>query len=415
MAIYPQRVLDINAQIAAQSQAPSAGRTLNAVYNPPVTQQVPQDEPDYATWGNSILEMLKQQQQQAQQGIYANQQQQVQRATSDLPSDLANLRLSPSQIGRFRQGEATSQEATIGGERARISEATQGIANVKDFLKGVQEEENRKRDDARSVISNALTIGGADSLQGLDSNELKTLEKQAGYPSGYLEGITRTLKERELELKKMSGSGDGLTPFQRLSYKNQLEDNMRGNPAVKSYGELVSFGVPTVIERFNKGQTDSVADTVLMRTLAKVTDPTTGVREEEYRTFEGATGALNRLFVMPKSWVGKGRLTAEGRSQMIREIQDRFNAKQKDYNEQYGYYKSQAEQGGITIPPPYLSSTPISSKNATNELNNILNTPSTNQVAPNRIFQSSSQPTSQTTPTTSSGGWFDKFLNTFGL
>ena len=145
----------------------------------------------------------------------------------------------------------------------------------------------------------------------------------------------------------------GLTPFQNITLRNQLEDNLRQNPAVKAYGELVNFGVPTVLNRFNQGQTDSVADTILMRTLAKVTDPTTGVREEEYRTFEDAQGALNRVFVLPQKWVGRGRLTAEGRAAMIREIQDRFESRLSDYNSQYQYYQNQATQAGVTIPPPY--------------------------------------------------------------
>lgn len=152
-----------------------------------------------------------------------------------------------------------------------------------------------------------------------------------------------------------------MKPKDKLAYLNQVEDNLRVNPAIKAFGELVNFGVPTVIDRFNKGQTDSVADTVLMRSLAKVTDPTTGVREEEYRTFEDAVGSLNRIRVIPQKWIGKGRLTTEGRSQMIREIADRFNSRLIDYNEQYGYYAAQAARVGGTIPPPYKVSVPIQS------------------------------------------------------
>ena len=153
---------------------------------------------------------------------------------------------------------------------------------------------------------------------------------------------------------KIPGTSEtGLTQYQTISLRNRLEDNLRQNPSVKAFGELVNFGVPVVLDRFEKGETDSVADTILMRSLAKVTDPTTGIREEEYRTFENAIGSLNRVFVMPQSWIGKGRLTPEGRAQMIREIQDRYDSREEDYLNQYQYYQYQAGQAGVTIPPPY--------------------------------------------------------------
>lgn len=150
-----------------------------------------------------------------------------------------------------------------------------------------------------------------------------------------------------------AAAGGGLTTYQQMQMRNQIEDNLRQNTAVKAYTELVNFGVPQVLEQFYDGTADSVSDTILMRSLAKVTDPTTGVREEEYRTFEDAQGALNKIYNMPKAWVGKGRLTAEGRAAMIREIEKRYEGRLDEYNDQYEYYSSQAERSGVTIPPSY--------------------------------------------------------------
>lgn len=150
-----------------------------------------------------------------------------------------------------------------------------------------------------------------------------------------------------------TGGGGGLTPLQLLGYQNQIQDNMRQDPVIKAYSELVNFGVPTVIDRFNSGEVDNLSDTVLMRTLAKVTDPTTGVREEEYRTFETAQGALGRLYALPSNWIGAGRLTDTGRQSMIREIQDRYNASLTEYIRSYQFYSGQAGQlPGISISPP---------------------------------------------------------------
>lgn len=166
---------------------------------------------------------------------------------------------------------------------------------------------------------------------------------------------------------KLSKPASNLTDQQKLAFQNQTQDNMRVDPAIKSYGELVSFGVPTVLNNFNSGNVSNVSDTVLMRTLAKVTDPSTGVREEEYKTFEDSIGAINRVFTLPKKWVGKGRLTDEGRQQIIKEIQDRFNARQTDYNNAYQYYNQQAMQQGVTVPPPFGSTTQTTSPTLSDE------------------------------------------------
>src|SRR3990167_8829496 len=115
--------------------APSATRTLNAVYNAPQTQNVQQDNPDYQSWGNNILQMLQQAQQQGQQQLGTTQMEQVQRSTAPLPGDLSGMRLSPQDILGFRRGEGAALEPTIGGIRSQISEAGQQITNVKDFIK----------------------------------------------------------------------------------------------------------------------------------------------------------------------------------------------------------------------------------------------------------------------------------------
>lgn len=169
---------------------------------------------------------------------------------------------------------------------------------------------------------------------------------------GYVGSFSQYQKE-DANRKARAAGTSGLTDYQTISLRNQIEDNLRQNPAVKSYTEMVNFGVPVVLERFNSGQADSVSDMILMRSLAKVTDPTTGVREEEYRTFENAIGAIGKIMTLPKNWIGKGRLTETGRADMIREIQDRFNLRAKDYEKQYGYYKNQAERYGLTVPPSY--------------------------------------------------------------
>ena len=152
--------------------------------------------------------------------------------------------------------------------------------------------------------------------------------------------------------KAQTGDGSGFTPLQLLNSTNQIQDNYRQDASVKNFQSMVNSGIPQVVDS-STNNPGSLSDTLLMRALAKVTDPTTGVREGEYATFEDAQGALNKIFVMPKAWIGKGRLTDIGRKAMISEIQSRFNASQAEYDSTYDYYSGQVGQFGGTLPPKY--------------------------------------------------------------
>lgn len=238
------------------------------------------------------------------------------------------------------------------------------------------------RDDARQqaqfAIGTAISIWDSerkfqqaqaqmayDQSQREFENSIRLYELQNASASGtsemqeYLFSVEQGFQGSFLDYKttvaaagRAPGGGGGLTPIQLLGFTNQVEDNFRANPAVQNYTQLVNFGVPSVIQELTQNPS-SVNDTILMRTLAKITDPTTGVREGEYETFESATGAISRLFVLPKSWVGKGRLTDLGRQQMGQLIQTRFGAAQQEYQNQYNYYNNQTSQVGASLPPPY--------------------------------------------------------------
>lgn len=310
--------------------------------------------------GNQILDILRQYQKYGRQTETQGLQQQASRMFQTSP-DLIGA--SPSLQSSVRNASVDAVQPTIGGARSLVEEA-------KDLLYDYQLKTEGNQKKAQGIIDSAISSGSS----GLE--ELMRVQpeifKAAGTNTKAYEAVLKGMKAQESEKRRQfdvlhknsgNGSNSSLTSYQLIQYQNQIEDNFRGNPATKNYSELVNFGLPTVIDRFNKEETDSIADTILMRALAKTTDPTTGVREEEYRTFETAVGELNRLGVLPKKWVGRGRLTQEGRSQMIREIKDRFEASQEEYVNQYNYYNQQAGKVGLTIPPQYkVTSSPPASK-----------------------------------------------------
>lgn len=300
----------------------------------------------------------------------------------DLVGKLQNMALAEQKrIDDKEQAERKAEAEDFDRQLKMTSSYALGIADQIDQLAT-----DAQKDD---YIETIASIGGFDPviLRGEVSRIIG--ERNKAYIQGLQEvspGATLydpiSGKSIYTAPKPASGGVSDLTPFQQASLRNQIEDNLRANPAVKSYGELVNFGVPTVLQRFQEGDVSNISDTVLMRTLAKVTDPTTGVREEEYRTFEDAMGALGRVYKIPSKWAGTGRLTETGRSQMIKEIEDRFNARQHDYLEQYTYYNEQAARSGTTVPPPYLG-TQTRNEQKTKEPQAPANIPSAKVINPN--------------------------------
>lgn len=313
------------------------------------------------------------------------------------------------RINRLRKlDEEYEDRELILSNRLGLEQSTfeSGLSEARFFATAALNQANANRSFAADQIE--FAIERADKQMAAHA----ALEQQMFENELALEELGIDKAQLEIDLYKATsgdGNGGGLTPYQLVSLRNQIEDNMRINPSITAFNELVAFGVPQVINDFNSGKANNIADTILMRTLAKVTDPPTGVREEEYRTFETAVGALSRVYTVPKSWVGAGRLTDTGRAEMIRIIQDRFDGALRQYNTQYSYYENQALSSGITIPPAYVSTNAVSGGgNATEQLNLILNSGAnpTNYVM--------ARP--DTTDTSTSGNSFlGQVLSVFGI
>lgn len=146
----------------------------------------------------------------AQQGFNA-QQQQNNTVLAQTPDSLIGA--APGVQAGVRNAAASSYDPTIQGARQsaqtfaeQIKSYGDTIGAARQMIQDYQSQQDKARDDARSVILNAFTIGGADSLKGLDSTEIAQLEKNAGYPKGYIEGVGKTLKERELALKQQTAA-----------------------------------------------------------------------------------------------------------------------------------------------------------------------------------------------------------------
>lgn len=129
--------------------------------------------------------------------------------------------------------------------------------------------------------------------------------------------------------------------FNRL---NTISDNARQDENIKTFPAIrASFETA----RSASNTQNSAGDIVLMRMLAKITDPTTGVREEEYRTFQSAIGTLPRFGLnVTTGMVGKGQLTDSGRKVLLKQVTDIYNQRQNAYQSSVKFFGDQAKKAG---------------------------------------------------------------------
>lgn len=127
---------------------------------------------------------------------------------------------------------------------------------------------------------------------------------------------------------------------------NTIADNARQQKNISTFPD-VRASFETARSAAKAG--NSAGDLILMRMLAKITDPTTGVREEEYRTFTGAQGALAALGIqLTTDMIGEGKLTARGRGALLKQAFDIYNQRKAAYDFDYNFYDKQAQ--GIGLP-----------------------------------------------------------------
>lgn len=142
------------------------------------------------------------------------------------------------------------------------------------------------------------------------------------------------------------------------TYLNQIQDNARQDPNIKDF--------PAVRASFETArsaalQQSGAGDIVLMRMIAKITDPTTGVREEEFRTFEAAQSTLARygIALTSKMWSGD-RLTDAGRLALYQQAKDIYTQRLSAYQNSTSFFDKQATDAGLPeglVMPTYVAPT----------------------------------------------------------
>lgn len=179
-----------------------------------------------AQLGDLVMSMLKKYQQYGKQQVSAGQLEQTERGSAQLPSDLANLNLSPSQQLGFRRGEVGAVEPSIGGARKLVQEAESGISEVKSYLEELRRLDETKMKTAQSAVQAAIQSGSV-GLQELVSVSPEVV-KAAGYDAKTLTAIASGLKKKEAK------DASDLTTYQRTQTFNNIVSKYNSSPLVQA-------------------------------------------------------------------------------------------------------------------------------------------------------------------------------------
>lgn len=242
-------------------------------------------------------------------------------------------------------------------------------------LKLLEDAYNSARQESQFAVSTAVNL--FDRNRTFDQGKLEFAVNQA---EKRLETIKDMQKLNPAQYKEVNGglydlgsnswviepsnpsTLGGLSKDQR-TYLNQIQDNARQDANIKEFPAIrASFETARSAVEKRSG----TGDIVLMRMLAKITDPTTGVKEEEFRTFATAQSTLSQYGIQltKQMWSGD-RLTDAGRLALYQQAKDIYNQRLSAYQNSYDFFDKQATDGGLpggAVMPSYVA--PSKSTNA---------------------------------------------------
>jgi len=163
--------------------------------------------PDYQSFGLKLMQMLQQQQRLGTKPFVDAslnaQQEQVNRIQA-----LATPGMPPNLQSSVRSGEVSAVQPTVTGANQMgqtFGEQIKGVGNAiesaRSFMQEMQATDQKKKDDAFNLVMNSFNSFGSGAFQDLDPQEMTTLEKTAGLPTGFISRGMKTLKEQELQNK----------------------------------------------------------------------------------------------------------------------------------------------------------------------------------------------------------------------
>lgn len=280
----------------------------------------------------------------------------IQQAAAGLPADAVKQALgvygafSPTlaeqqalRAGMTAPGGATTleQQAQAAYQQAaaapapQVSGARQGLNELLGSVASILSGNQVYRENAATRLQReqqALMDSRKENL-----SNLKDIYEQRASAA---KSIGNTIAEEENRLKKdridktleaLQKSRDAMEEMRQIGAKQRADKTERQAQQLVNQAQIrwqkESGTMQDILDYRNQimqTSNDSVGDLFMLRYLARISDPRTGVREQEFETFKRAEGELKRVFNAPRSWFGQGMLSDEGRRAVRAEAEKIF-------------------------------------------------------------------------------------------
>lgn len=229
-------------------------------------------------------------------------------------------------------------KATQGARR--VDETTQRNQRAREAAKTLATWRHQERLAKQRAIENRELIGARAAARPVEPEPLENvIDPKTGKP----------VKRKRSEAAGMEPAyppiAPGIENRGAMGLMDKIMDNVRQDPDISGF---IPIRDARGVAKQAKEQADSAGDIILMRMVAKATDPTTGVREEEFRTFQGAQGVLARMGIrMTTDMVGAGQLTPGGRDKLFNTVEGIYNRKKSQHEKAKTFYRKQAKEFGL--------------------------------------------------------------------
>lgn len=218
-------------------------------------------------------------------------------------------------------------------ERQRIAMADRNRSNIAASRLAEREKIERlqKVSDSARTLRERRSEKEADRIARLE-DEKALIRERARYQQNDGPGqMDRPIRPGSLSPRQLQGLGS-------------ITDNVRMDPDVKDF-VVIRDNYKRIKSAANSGT--GIGDLSLIFSYMRVLDPTSVVRESEYRNAAEAIGKLPVLATTPRNWVAGDKLTPQGRQGFIDAARQIYDSKLVDHKRAVNMYRMQAEAYGI--------------------------------------------------------------------
>lgn len=275
--------------------------------------------------------------------------------------ELVRQRAETEKLRGLAQSSVLSPEQQAIGKFGPTAQGAQSIQSFKPkfdmdgYLNGLMAIDPMKAMTLKqSLAPKPVKLGEGEQL--LDPTTFKPiaqgLPKADSVPSAVKEyeyaqkqGYKGSFQQFQLDGKRAGAATTQIiTPKDVINYERDARKDFEGMDPVKTYrAAYPAFAAVKDAASRNTPQ----SDINLVYGIAKLYDPNSVVREGEYNTIANSQAIPERLKGMAQHLAGGGKLTAETKSQLLKEAEGRISAFENEYMKTYKTYSGMVERNKL--------------------------------------------------------------------